>query len=407
MSVINQVLQDLEKRGAPVTHDHTDAVVSQVRAVPMRQVPASGWLYALVLLGLLAVAGGWFLLNTPHRVSAPVVVSSQSSTPVQSVNPSSPSNLPIPPTPTQVVDTMETAPVVAATVSSPTTPAAAATSVLPLSLSLKLGDMHPPKAVAITSQEAPARAEKPKPVTAAASALKAGVEAVTPAIPVTPPPNKTVVVKSPASTSAPVGPTVDGKQIKQVSPQQRAEHEFRKAVALMHQGRINEALDGYGAALQYDASYEAARQAMVGLLIENKRSGEAERILQEGVRLNPRQTGFVMILSRIQMERGDAAAALDTLQKSLSHAINQAEYRAFMGALLQRQSRHKEAAEHYRAAVSLTPGSGVWLMGLGISLQADGQTTEAHDAFLRAKETRNLNADLQAFVDQRIKQTAK
>ena len=146
---------------------------------------------------------------------------------------------------------------------------------------------------------------------------------------------------------------------------------------------------------------------MAGLLLENKRTTEAERILQEGVRINPRQTGFVMILSRIQMERGDAAAALDTLQKSLPYATNQAEYRAFMGALLQRQSRHKEAAEHYRAAVSLSPGSGVWLMGLGISLQAEGQTAEAHDAFLRAKETNSLNTDLQAFVDQRIRQTVK
>lgn len=393
MSVINQVLQDLEKRGAPVTRDHADAVTSQVRAVPVRQAPASGWLYGLVLLGLLAVAGGWFFLNTPHRVSVPVVASSQPGKPIQPVQPVQPSRADEPKALSAV-----SLPSVALTA-----PASADTdtSALPLSLSLKLGDIHPPKTVAATSQEAPARAEKPKPVTAAAPALKVAVE------PVTPSPDKSIVVKSPASASAPVGPTVDGKQIKQVNPQQRAEHEFRKAVALMHQGRINEALDGYGTALQYDASYEAARQAMAGLLLENKRSGEAERILQEGVRLNPRQTGFVMILSRIQMERGDAAAALDTLQKSLSHAINQAEYRAFMGALLQRQLRHKEAAEHYRAAVSLTPGSGVWLMGLGISLQADGQITEAQDAFLRAKETRSLNADLQAFVDQRIKQTAK
>lgn len=401
MSVINQVLQDLEKRGAPVTRDHADDVTSQVRAVPMRQAVAGAWLYGLVLLGLLAVAGGWFFLNTPHRVSAPLVASSQPSKPIQ------PADSHTPPTPpAQAVATVATAPVVASTPVTVPAPASLITdtSAVPLLLSLKLGDIHPPKAVAVTSQDVPARAEKPKPVTAAAPALKASVEPVAPVAPML---DKSVVVKSPPSTSAPVGPTVDGKQIKQVNPRQRAEHEFRKAVALMHQGRINEALDGYGTALQYDAAYEAARQAMAGLLLENQRSGEAERILQEGVKLNPRQTGFVMILARIQMERGDAAAALDTLQKSLPHAINQAEYRAFMGALLQRQSRHKEAAEHYRAAVSLSPGSGVWLMGLGISLQAEGQTAEAHDAFLRARESHSLNTDLQAFVEQRIKQTAK
>ena len=384
MSVINQVLQDLEKRGAPVTRDHTDAVISQVRAVPVHPAPSGAWLYGLVLLCLLAVAGGWFFLNTPHRIPAPVSATSQRE-PIQ---------------PSRADEPKVAA--LSATSSTPPTPAADALA-LPLLLSLRLSDIHPPKTAAAAPQGASTRAEKHKPVTIAA-VPKVSAESATP---VTPPLDKSILVKSPASTSAPVGQTVDGKQIKQVNPQQRAEHEFRKAVALMHQGRINEALDGYSAALQYDASYEAARQAMAGLLIENKRSGEAERILQEGVRINPRQTGFVMILSRIQMERGDAAAALDTLQKSLPHASNQAEYRAFMGALLQRQSRHKEAAEHYRAAVSLSPGSGVWLMGLGISLQADGQTAEAHDAFLRAKESNSLSADLQAFVDQRIKQTTK
>ena len=43
-------------------------------------------------------------------------------------------------------------------------------------------------------------------------------------------------------------------------------------------------------------------------------------------------------------------------------------------------------------------------MGLGISLQALGRNTDAQDAFRRARASNTLNPDLQAFVDQRLRQ---
>ena len=85
-------------------------------------------------------------------------------------------------------------------------------------------------------------------------------------------------------------------------------------------------------------------------------------------------------------------------------AQNSPDYLAFYAALLQRQSRHREAAEQYQAALKIAPQSGVWLMGMGISLQALGRNSEAQDAFRRAKASNSLSAELQAFVDQRLRQ---
>jgi hypothetical protein len=42
-------------------------------------------------------------------------------------------------------------------------------------------------------------------------------------------------------------------------------------------------------------------------------------------------------------------------------------------------------------------------MGLGIALQADGQADKARTAYLRARATNNLNAELSAYVDQQLK----
>ena len=43
-------------------------------------------------------------------------------------------------------------------------------------------------------------------------------------------------------------------------------------------------------------------------------------------------------------------------------------------------------------------------MGLGISLQAENRTADAHEAFARAKATNTLTPELQAFVEQKLQQ---
>jgi MSHA biogenesis protein MshN len=188
------------------------------------------------------------------------------------------------------------------------------------------------------------------------------------------------------------------------TPAERAETEFRKATGLLNQGRVAEAIDGYKSALQQDPRHGAARQALVGLLLENRRIDEAQQFLQEGLTLNPDRSNYAMLLARIQVERGDLQGAHDLLSQHAASAANNADYHAFDAALLQRLGRHKEAVAGYQAALRLAPRAGVWWMGMGISLQADNHSAEALDAFTRAKSAGGLSPDLLSFIDQRMKQ---
>jgi len=147
-----------------------------------------------------------------------------------------------------------------------------------------------------------------------------------------------------------------------------------------------------------------ARQALVGLLLENKRIDEAQQYLQEGLNLNPDRFTYALLLARIQVERGDLQGAHDMLSKHAGSAAGDADYHAFDAALLQRLGRHKEAVAGYQAALKLAPRSGVWWMGLGISLQADSRNADALGAFRQAKSVGGLTPDLLAFIDQRMKQ---
>jgi MSHA biogenesis protein MshN len=59
--------------------------------------------------------------------------------------------------------------------------------------------------------------------------------------------------------------------------------------------------------------------------------------------------------------------------------------------------------EYFDRALRLRPNSGVWLLGMGMSLESLGRNAEAQEAFRRAKTSGNLTQELQNFVDQRLR----
>jgi MSHA biogenesis protein MshN len=224
------------------------------------------------------------------------------------------------------------------------------------------------------------------------SAPKPAVVAVTPA-----------PAKPAASNAAtPSSATID-KRLREQTPQQRAEAEYMRGANALQQGRAVEARTAFEAALQILPAHHGARQALAGVLLDARQQDEAMRVLQEGLQIAPAQFGFAMMLARLQVERGELDASVQTLSRSAEYAGNSADYAAFYAGLLQRQQRHAEAVEFFDRALRLLANVGIWLLGMGMSLDVLGRGAEAQDAFHRAKASGNLPADLQAYADQRLR----
>jgi len=214
--------------------------------------------------------------------------------------------------------------------------------------------------------------------------------------------DKPAVARGPAAVAATRG--LEAEATSTLNSQQRAENEYRRALQALHDARVSDAIASLEQAVYLYPRHEAARQTLIGLLVERKQYAEAIRHLQFAVGLDPRQSNMVMLLARLQGEQG--GPAIETLQRGLQYANGNADYRALLGGLLQRAQRHKEAIEQYSAAVQMQPGQGVWWMGLGISLQAEQRKAEARDAFVRARDSGRLSAELQTFVERKLQQLA-
>jgi len=379
MSIINRMLQDLDRRQGTSDPDATLAM-SQVRTVPAARKDRE-WFWRIIA-GLMIVAVGWVGWIAWQLQPREPIVTPQAFRAAETAQ-RSPAPAP--------------APAPAAEAKAPELkPAAVAAQPAPETLKLAQGIETPikePAAKAAVARPAAKEALVPKPavVAAAKEPAKAAPQAK--------------AAEAPAPKTAPVvalaAPRVE-KRERVRSPEERAEADFRRGAALLNQGRAGDAEDSFAAALATYPGHEAARQALIALHLEQRRIDEARRLLQEGLAVNPANTRFAAVLARIFVERKDYGAALDVIS-AVKGQEQDAALQALRGTVLQRTGKHAEASDAFRQALRVAPQAGPTWVALGISLEAQGKRAEAADAFRRAVALGPADSPLAQFASERLK----
>ena len=350
MSLINKMLQDLDRRQALA--GAADGSVVQVTTSGEVRRGGREWLWRIVAV-LLTLGLGWVIWVGYQLLPKPLVtnLALQPAPP-----PPAPSVAAPPPPPAAVAEPTPPAPVEAPPVTAPDT----------LRLAREIETPVRESASQQPARQEPVRAPKVAPV---APALKSG--------------------------------TVD-KRNRTLSSAETAEAQFRRAAALLNQGRLSEAEDHLAGALRADPSHVAARQTYVAMLLEQHRVEAARRLVQEALAINPAQPAFAVALARIYIEQREYRNALEVLDKA-GPAPRDAEFQAMRAAVLQRLGKHAEAVEAYQNAIRIAPQPGTTWVGLAISLETLGRRPEAAKAYRRALDAGSLAPEAREYAESRAR----
>jgi MSHA biogenesis protein MshN len=213
------------------------------------------------------------------------------------------------------------------------------------------------------------------------------------------PPTTQTVVAQAASIST-RGPSSMHKTLREPSPTEHAAQRYADALTALRSGDTLRAETQLRAALDQVPAHTQAAETLVALLLQQGRAQDAEAILATAVAAAPHAPQLLILHARVLAEAGRDREAVTLLQSpTLS---NDADSQALLGALQQRLGNDTQAADAYRQALSRAPQRGAWWLGLAISLERSQQPVAALEAYRRALADATLDTQVTGYVRGRI-----
>lgn len=196
-------------------------------------------------------------------------------------------------------------------------------------------------------------------------------------------------------------PLVPGVQPHRVNktqtPEQRADQRYLQAWELARQNQVSQATRQLRAILAERPGHQASRLLLSQLMMSQGQMQQARETLEQGLGLQPGSEALRMGLARLEVHLGELRKA-QALLDATTGGPRSAEYRALHAMVLQSQDLHARAIDEFAAALREQPGHAPWLVGLGVSLHAQGRQSAAQEAFALARASASFTPELDAVV---------
>ena len=284
MSVINKMLQDLDKRhaapdpAAPAGPDSGN-LAQQVR--PVKPPAVGSNLFWRIMGGVMVVVVAWVIWVMWQIMPRPIVTDLAYQWLAKARTSPQPAAVtaPVPAPATESVPANAAAPLALTpaapqpvVVGTPPTAATITKAALPESAKIDMLRLATELLTPISSRSArsvpPAKSTDKQTIVAVKPEARA--EKITARLAEPAPRNEAPAPRARTAGVAPDPGSID-KRI-DITPRERAESEFRRAMSQVNQGRMAEGMEGLRATLAADPAYELARQTRVALLLETRRT---------------------------------------------------------------------------------------------------------------------------------------
>ena len=189
-----------------------------------------------------------------------------------------------------------------------------------------------------------------------------------------------------------------------LTPQQLANKRFALANEAQKDGQLNRAIDYYEQTLALDPGMHEARKQLAALHYGQNQLAQSSDLLQQGLISYPQEVDFALLLARVQQASAQPSLALATLANIPdTHLLARQKWMA-QSDIAQKLGQFSLAEQAYRQLLQQEPLQAKWWMGLAYALDSQQQFTQARQAYRTALGHRGLSAQASAFIEQRLTQ---
>ena len=197
-------------------------------------------------------------------------------------------------------------------------------------------------------------------------------------------------------------PSNVNKTIRPLTIEQQAQMAFQDAVKMLGRGDESGAQQKLEKALSIEPAHMRARETLSALLLNTGRVSEAAETLSEGLRLRPASATLAKLYARVLVDQGDNDAAVAVLERARPLVAGDPEYYSLLAVLYRGVGKYAQASQVYQQMLQVRPGVAVWWMGLALSEDAMGSSEKALEAYQRAQRSGGLKAEVLKYVQSRI-----
>src|SRR3990172_9501471 len=96
-----------------------------------------------------------------------------------------------------------------------------------------------------------------------------------------------------------------------LTPEEWAEQQYDKLLPLMQEEKFSDAIFSLQKILAKVPDYQPARESLATLLIQQNKLDQAQQVLNQGLEQTPDYPGYIQLVARIRLVKGDVKGALN------------------------------------------------------------------------------------------------
>lgn len=208
------------------------------------------------------------------------------------------------------------------------------------------------------------------------------------------------------STSGAAKPSQAKMSVTQVSltPAELSQKKLQQGQQVKELGQLDKAMSAYAEALRLNDANHNARQELAALFYGRGELDKAAVLLRQGAENYPQQPTFWLLLARVQKARSELPLALASLQQIADGSELGREKWLLQAEIGQSLKDWPLVQQSYLSLIRQDASQGRWWLGLAYAQDASGDYDAAKASYQEALKRQGLSADARDYIKNRLAQ---
>ena len=190
---------------------------------------------------------------------------------------------------------------------------------------------------------------------------------------------------------------------KKLTPGELAKQKLLRAEQALANNNIAQAETLFEDVLLVIPDHKSARKQLAALWFGREAYSDALNLLSQGINLSPNDSEFRVMKARVYLQQNQVQQAFLTLNAMPRvNDVTSVEYQSLRATTAQQLNEFSFAAEAYQVLVSIEPSASRWWLGLAVAHDSNSEFEQASNAYHTALNRSGLSGSAETFARQRI-----